>query len=405
MPAPADDSDLEDLMSGSSSKQTEMTSLNSSLDGLSGNSGPTFVSPLYMITSSCRLCLFSFPRLAKYLRFLLALGAIGFVSNTLLLNPEKPMGKMGGDYSVSEGKIAQPPLGNEDIKHPPDSDISTSRNLAWCPNAACNDSALCRPCRQRFLFILSTARAASTTLLDMINHLPNVRVGGENNNTLYVASKIETNLMLQGFDGLRSKVRARAPQKAWFHNEIPEQAMACTVQKVLQTINPPPEKIQQQIISSDGSGANGVTLDDYETSQIIGAKMIRIQGGNWTALEASGFFKYNFPCAKYIINTRLDVGSQVASRKQNLKKMADIGTHDQIKRQNDFLAQFTEYMGEEMARMIYMEEWTKNVTQLNEVVEWLGFRNCQYDKVLHNNKNGYEGDESPIDLGRGCLSP
>ena len=55
--------------------------------------------------------------------------------------------------------------------------------------------------------------------------------------------------------------------------------------------------------------------------------------------------------------------------------------------------------------MIYMEEWTKNVTQLNEVVEWLGFRNCQYDKVLHNNKNGYEGDESPIDLGRGCLSP
>ena len=85
--------------------------------------------------------------------------------------------------------------------------------------------------------------------------------------------------------------------------------------------------------------------------------------------------------------------------------MADIGTPEQIKRQNDFLAQFTQYMGEEMARMIYMEEWTKNVTQLNEVVEWLGFRNCQYDKVLHNNKNGYEGDESPIDLGRGCLSP
>ena len=99
MPATADDSDLEDLLSGSSPKQTEMKSLNVSLDRLSGNSGPTFVSPLYMITASCRLCFYSFPRLAKCLCFLLVLGAIGFVSNTLF-NPVKPMGKMGGDYSA-----------------------------------------------------------------------------------------------------------------------------------------------------------------------------------------------------------------------------------------------------------------------------------------------------------------
>lgn len=99
MPATADDSDLEDLLSGSSPKQTEMTSLNSSLDRLSGNSGPTFVSPIYMVTASCRLCFYSFPRLAKCLCFLLVLGAIGFISNTLF-NPVKPMGKMGGDYSA-----------------------------------------------------------------------------------------------------------------------------------------------------------------------------------------------------------------------------------------------------------------------------------------------------------------
>jgi hypothetical protein len=40
-------------------------------------------------------------------------------------------------------------------------------NEAWCPGAACSNSALCRPCQQRFLFILSTGRAASTTLLGM----------------------------------------------------------------------------------------------------------------------------------------------------------------------------------------------------------------------------------------------
>ena len=137
--------------------------------------------------------------------------------------------------------------------------------------------------------------------------------------------------------------------------------------------------------------------------------MIRIQrGGKWTALEASEFFKYNFPCAKYIINTRSDIDSQAASQKHNLKvfKDLDLATLDSnIKHENDFLSQFTQYMGEETARMIYMEEWTKNVTQLNEVVQWLGFRNCQFDKVLHNNKNGHRGDKTPIHVGSGCLAP
>ena len=286
--------------------------------------------------------------------------------------------------------------------------ISTSQNLAWCPNAACSNSALCQPCKQRFLFILSTGRAASTTLLDMINHLPNVRLGGENKNTMYIASTIETNLKTQGFGGLRSKVRARSSSNdPWFHHEIPEQAMACTFQKVLETINPPPDEIQQQIISSSGNGASGIlNLDDYETSQIIGAKMIRIQGGNWTALEASEFFKYNFPCAKYIFNTRLDIESQLASYNRYFHHIDNMTNAVlKLKKENDFLAQLMQYMGEEMARMIYMEEWTNNVTQLNEVVEWLGFLNCQYDKVLHNNKNGYEGVKSPIDVGSDCRAP
>lgn len=49
-----------------------------------------------------------------------------------------------------------------------------SASAAWCPHAACNDSALCQPCKQRFLFIISAGRAASTSLLGMVNLLPNV---------------------------------------------------------------------------------------------------------------------------------------------------------------------------------------------------------------------------------------
>ncbi len=179
--------------------------------------------------------------------------------------------------------------------------------------------------------------------------------------------------------------------------------MACTIQKVLKTINPPPEEIQQQIISGGGiSGMNN--LDDYEASQIIGAKMIRIQYGNWTALEASEFFKYNFPCAKFIMNTRLDIDSHAASQTKAFGLNKPL-TNEAVKKENDFLVQMTQYMGEEMARLIFMEEWTNNVTHLNEVVEWLGFSNCQYDKVLHNNKNGYQADKSHFDVGSGCRAP
>jgi len=288
-------------------------------------------------------------------------------------------------------------------------------NKAWCPGAACSNSALCRPCQQRFLFILSTGRAASTTLLGMINHLPNVRLAGENNNTLYVASLLEKNLHGQGFANLRTKVPAR--DGAWFHHSIPKQSMACTIQKVLQTINPPPEEVQQQIVRNESSGA--LALDGYDSSQIVGAKMIRIQKGKWKPLEAAEFFKYNFPCAKYIVNTRLDKEAQATSHLQYPKlPTRDTSTQvkyvhestleetvDKLKREDGFLSEFAQHMDAYQARLIYMEDWVNNVTHLNEVVEWLGFRNCQYDKVLHNNANGYEQDKSLLEVGGGCQAP
>jgi hypothetical protein len=242
----------------------------------------------------------------------------------------------------------------------------------------------------------------------MINHLPSVRLAGENNNELYIASQLEKNLKGYGFNGLRSNVPATA-SGAWFHHSIPKQSMACTIQKVLHTINPPPKEVQQRIISNKSSGV-GITLDDYETSQIVGAKMIRIQIGKWTPLEAAEFFKYNFPCAKYIVNTRLDKDSQAASVKTNkvlhytnnstLEKVVD-----GFKRQDDFLTKFAEHMGEDKARLIYMEDWVNDVTHLNEVVEWLGFRNCQYNRVLHNNVKGYVQDKSVLVVGGGCQAP
>ena len=45
---------------------------------------------------------------------------------------------------------------------------------SYCPKAVCNNSPLCQPCKKRFLFIVATGRSGSTTLLHMLNYLPNV---------------------------------------------------------------------------------------------------------------------------------------------------------------------------------------------------------------------------------------
>jgi hypothetical protein len=45
---------------------------------------------------------------------------------------------------------------------------------SWCPKASCHNSPICAPCNKRFLFILATGRSGSTSLLDMMNKLPNV---------------------------------------------------------------------------------------------------------------------------------------------------------------------------------------------------------------------------------------
>ena len=60
--------------------------------------------------------------------------------------------------------------------------------------------------------------------------------------------------------------------------------MACPIQKVLPTINPHPKKTLQGI---NQMGKDN--LDEYEASKFVGAKMIRVQRGDWSADEAAEF--------------------------------------------------------------------------------------------------------------------
>ena len=252
---------------------------------------------------------------------------------------------------------------------------------SWCPYAECNNSPLCKPCNQRFLFILSPGRAGSTSLLTTFNLLPNVRLSGENNDALFHAYEIMH--ALDERHGIFQYNADRSDNLPWMHNAIPKQSLACTSQKIMSTINPPKHEYLSGL-------SNEKELKTHEDDTIIGAKMIRLQeGSEWNAQHAVSYFKEHFPCAKYIVNSR--------DPKKILSSANKLGWNpnlQKIKEGNQFLKRFAKMMGDDRAVFLKMEEWSNDVNILNDVIEWLGYEDCKLSHVQHQNFDGYGKDTS-----------
>ena len=63
-----------------------------------------------------------------------------------------------------------------------------------------------------------------------------------------------------------------------------------------------------------------------------------------------------------------------------------------IQIENARMASIATIFGEERARLIGISKWTKEesgLQVLNDVVHWLGFRNCTFNSLYHENKNRF----------------
>ena len=45
-------------------------------------------------------------------------------------------------------------------------------------------------------------------------------------------------------------------------------------------------------------------------------------------------------------------------------------------------------LGPDKARTVDLDEWTNDLDVLNDAVSWLGFTNCRFDGILHENHDG-----------------
>jgi len=294
----------------------------------------------------------------------------------------------------------------------------------WCPFASCHNSPLCAPCNRRFLFIISTGRSGSTTLLEMMNMLPNVRISGENYNELYYMYNLIRNLE-QG--GILTKGKGKAKGKnlntnstsssynlinpkqeishgAFRHGMVPKGAMGCALQQFLATMNPPP--------ASQLKSMNMESYNDFDQHTILGVKTIRMHKGSWDAQLAARFLKEHFPCSRYILNFRSDLSSRVNSTVTTFEKSVKKDEQELEQKfvsQTSFIQKLAKELGPNLVKSLDMTQWTQSETiglqTINEIVSELGFQNCKFDQMLHYNDGGINNDASDTNLGWNCTSP
>jgi hypothetical protein len=243
-------------------------------------------------------------------------------------------------------------------------------NSSWCPGATCHNSVLCQPCKRRFLVIFSIGRSASTTLTWMLDSLPGIRMSGENNDMLRQQFFFYSNTFEENHFG-----KSVGEKNSFGRNPVPAGSLSCILQNTVELITPPLLPV--------------VDVRE-EQSTIVGFKTIRSHmAKNEKEMELFvSFLKENLPCTRYLINYRSDMATLKKSLKSNFLLVGDIEKIIEWEKQQ--LELLYKLLGPDHAFKLDSSKWTKNVSVLNEALDWLGFSSsCYFSELLEFNTAQY----------------
>lgn len=270
----------------------------------------------------------------------------------------------------------------------------TNPHSGWCPNATCYNSPVCLPCQHRFLIEMATARSGSTSVLHMLRQLPHVRMAGENNNALFSIHEMLKNTLEYPMWKAGAETSG-----AWGHGRVGPGDMACPAQHMIEAINPPLAREQ----SLRGEVSHGLLGNDPNT--IFGFKTIRYHK-MWEKddmIDAAAFIKTYFPCSRIVINYRSDLEQQSHSVLWNSNPEKSKET---LAGFNNRLHTLAELLGHDMAYVMDGAEWQSregNGTQaFDRLAYWLGYRDCKFSRIAHDNIKNLNIDSAEIELGPRC---
>jgi len=261
-------------------------------------------------------------------------------------------------------------------------------DASWCDCQACRKpkgqhGASCDLCAQKWVFILSAGRSGSTSLLEGLNSLPGVSLGGENFAMIDVARE-----MVDRADKLQQRGDSAAFE---MKNEHLSADVLCSMQDVFakltnhdlgQSING-----QQRILGFKELVALP-SASQWQDGAKGGAKGVpHLAAGTTNWLD---FIDRLFPCARIVFNTRRDVATQsraIASTFGTARGMPLHKIEQDVRAVN---ADFERWHAERSrgnsskARsfMVYAEDLGPSI--FTQLARWLG-RDCAFTAVPHAN--------------------
>lgn len=210
----------------------------------------------------------------------------------------------------------------------------------YCP--WCTEPLLCD---RKFLFVISSGRAGSTSLMTMLNAMPDVFVSGENNDTALIRETFE-------------KRAGRMCANLYFGKS----SVACANTRRYELM-----AVQNWLWESNIPAAAYMR----KRPSIVGFKEIR-----WTSQDVQ-FIKEAAPCSRFVLNMRRNSTSQArsgffAEQPDALRIVRE--TNERVLRASSII---------ELERMYKMDLEDFSTKRFNELASWLGRPSCVFQNVTH----------------------
>ena len=251
---------------------------------------------------------------------------------------------------------------------------SPSSGSVEFPTSSFSHAANCDLCARNWLFVVSTGRAGSTTLLNMLNEIPSFMIAGENGGFAGNLFRLKT-----GTARAEGIIQRHLPQNsrqlrrhAWLRWNVSDQlALRCAMQAYAMAFL-------------------GISAESLSPHSVIGWKEIR-----YNSAQELHFMRHTFPCAKFIVNTRQDLRAQQASGFKTgfLRDEVSPWTNPQhLKARTTDLAHWAKQLPPNATFALPVEKFS--LQSYNEMLAFLGVSGCQFVRVLHSNVKSFVPDAS-----------
>lgn len=216
----------------------------------------------------------------------------------------------------------------------------------------------CDLCSDQWILVIANGRSGSTTIVDMLNELPDVYVAGER--TTRGSNEDIVSALHSYYTYATTSNERQGPHQTL--NKVEEHAALCASQAAFR--------------EAIGAYPN--------STRAIGFKTLRASSAN----QLKWLLRV-FPCARFVLNFRRDVASEFSSKKFFKKE----GT---TMKQLSIQARTLEHLSFISQRALAFPLEDFSVHRFNELRRFLGDKSqCEYFRVKHSNDGSFSSDKTP----------